>query len=274
MVKLQHLFLLMAPFVLIALYHHISFTRTVAGSLAGVPRMSLIGAGRRRGGASAAWRPPIDESVFEPIAPIEEPEAAAADITAAEDEAPPVEHVLEPLVKAMPVAADASREGAVAAEPQDGEGAAAAAAAAPMRRVLETEHYDPYLPPLSSAEPDPSADWPAPTLSPKKLLDGSKNWLPVPDAEGAAPSDLAWRSGMKPGTKPPHCPPGRRPYHTILTAQASTYQEWQTKIMHYHFRKVQASNPCTEMTGFTRLLGALAALEPDAQRSLLWPRPE
>ena len=55
MVKLQHLFLLMAPFVLIALYHHISFTRTVAGSLAGVPRMSLIGAGRRRGGAVAAW---------------------------------------------------------------------------------------------------------------------------------------------------------------------------------------------------------------------------
>ena len=52
------------------------------------------------------------------------------------------------------------------------------------------------------------------------------------------------------------CPPGRRPYHTILTAQASTYQRWQTLIFYHHFRKAQRMNPCTEMTGFTRLLSS------------------
>ena len=39
------------------------------------------------------------------------------------------------------------------------------------------------------------------------------------------------------------CPPGRRPYHTILTAQASTYQRWQTLIFYHHFRKVQTLQP-------------------------------
>ena len=52
------------------------------------------------------------------------------------------------------------------------------------------------------------------------------------------------------------CPPGRKPYHVILTAQDSTYQAWQTRIMYYHFRKLQRANPCTEMTGFTRLLSS------------------
>jgi len=52
------------------------------------------------------------------------------------------------------------------------------------------------------------------------------------------------------------CPKGRRPYHTILTAQASTYQRWQTLIFYYHFRKAQRANPCTEMQGFTRLLAS------------------
>ena len=46
---------------------------------------------------------------------------------------------------------------------------------------------------LGGSAADPSRDYPAPTLSSKKLLDGSQNWLPVPDAEGDAPSDLAWR---------------------------------------------------------------------------------
>ena len=32
--------------------------------------------------------------------------------------------------------------------------------------------------------------------------------------------------------------------------------------MHYHFRKIQKANPCTEMTGFTRLL-ASANGDPD-----------
>ena len=142
---------------------------------------------------------------------------------------------------------------------------------------------------------DVAANYPLPTLSEKKLIDGSSNYLPVPNAESEAPDDLAWRRIAATGGS---CPPGRRPYHTILTAQAGLYQEsalaptqaaschtpgpagpaqllpiasrltvamracvptlqeWQTKIFYYHFRKLQKSNPCTEMTGFTRLLAS------------------
>ena len=50
----------------------------------------------------------------------------------------------------------------------------------------------------------------------------------VPNAESDAPDDLAWR--RVPRAADGTCPPGRRPYHTILTAQASVYQEWQTKM--------------------------------------------
>lgn len=52
------------------------------------------------------------------------------------------------------------------------------------------------------------------------------------------------------------CPPGRKPYHVILTAQDSTYQAWQTRIMVHHLRRIQRSNPCSEITGFTRLLSS------------------
>ena len=99
---------------------------------------------------------------------------------------------------------------------------------------------------------DISREWPLPTKSSKRLVDGSPNWLPVPNAEGPDPDDLAWRKLVQP-TGP--CPLGRRPYHTILTAQNSLYQQWQTKIFYYHFRRVQhESGRCTELTGFTRLL--------------------
>ena len=105
----------------------------------------------------------------------------------------------------------------------------------------------------SSEKPvDPSRNWPPPTKSSKRLIDGSPNYLPVPNAEGPSPDDLAWRKQVTP-TGP--CPVGRKPYHTILTAQASLYQQWQTKIFYYHFRRVQREGGrCTEMTGFTRLL--------------------
>jgi len=62
-----------------------------------------------------------------------------------------------------------------------------------------------------------------------------------------------------PGAK---CKPGRKPYHLLLTAQDSPYQAWQTRIMYYHFKKLQAANPCTEMTGFTRMLNSVGA-KPD-----------
>ena len=52
------------------------------------------------------------------------------------------------------------------------------------------------------------------------------------------------------------CPPGRKPYHIVLTAQDNLYQAWQTRIMYYHFQKLQRADPCSEMTGFTRLLSS------------------
>ncbi|KAL1508604.1 hypothetical protein AB1Y20_004701 [Prymnesium parvum] len=100
---------------------------------------------------------------------------------------------------------------------------------------------------------DVARDYPPPKLSRKPLLDGSKNYLPVPNAESSDADDLAWRKSVVKGTT--RCPPNRRPFHTILTAQQSLYQQWQTKIFYYHFKKAQAAGgPCTEMVGFTRLL--------------------
>jgi len=50
------------------------------------------------------------------------------------------------------------------------------------------------------------------------------------------------------------CPANRRPFHVIQTADSSTYQQWQSRMMYYHFKKMVKVDPCTEMTGFTRLL--------------------
>ena len=55
---------------------------------------------------------------------------------------------------------------------------------------------------------------------------------------------------------PAGCKGKRKPYHIVLTAQDSPYQAWQTRIMYYHFKKLQKANPCTEMTGFTRMLNS------------------
>lgn len=40
----------------------------------------------------------------------------------------------------------------------------------------------------------------------------------------------------------------------IQTADSSTYQQWQSRMMHYHYKKQKAAHPCAEMGGFTRLL--------------------
>lgn len=50
------------------------------------------------------------------------------------------------------------------------------------------------------------------------------------------------------------CNRERRPYHTLLTSSSGTYQLWQSRVMHHHFRMQQARDPCGEMGGFTRLL--------------------
>jgi hypothetical protein len=57
--------------------------------------------------------------------------------------------------------------------------------------------------------------------------------------------------------------PGRRPFHALLTAQASPYQQWQARIMYYHWKKqAAAAGPCGEMGGFTRLCATEGA-KPD-----------
>jgi hypothetical protein len=54
----------------------------------------------------------------------------------------------------------------------------------------------------------------------------------------------------------PACP-GRKPIHCVLTAQGTTYQSWQARIMYYHWKKQAAiDGPCTDMTGFTRLVSS------------------
>jgi len=57
--------------------------------------------------------------------------------------------------------------------------------------------------------------------------------------------------------------PGRRPFHAIMTAQSSPYQQWQARIMYFHWKKqAAAAGPCGEMAGFTRLC-ATAGGKPD-----------
>ena len=48
--------------------------------------------------------------------------------------------------------------------------------------------------------------------------------------------------------------PGRRSYHALLTSQSSPYQQWQSRIMYFHWQKQKAKQGrCGEMGGFTRL---------------------
>ena len=54
--------------------------------------------------------------------------------------------------------------------------------------------------------------------------------------------------------------PNRRPYHTLLTTQATVYQQWQSRIMYHHFKKQRAlDGTCTDMGGFTRLVASEGA---------------
>jgi len=48
--------------------------------------------------------------------------------------------------------------------------------------------------------------------------------------------------------------PHRSPFHTLLTAQSSPYQQWQARIAYFHFKKQQArGGPCTDMVAIHRL---------------------
>jgi hypothetical protein len=46
----------------------------------------------------------------------------------------------------------------------------------------------------------------------------------------------------------------RRPYHVVLTAASGVYQEWQSRIAYYHYKKLKAEHACSDIGGFTRLL--------------------
>ena len=46
----------------------------------------------------------------------------------------------------------------------------------------------------------------------------------------------------------------RKPYHVVLTAASGIYQEWQTRIAYFHYKKLKAEFPCSDLGGFTRLL--------------------
>ena len=49
------------------------------------------------------------------------------------------------------------------------------------------------------------------------------------------------------------CTRTRLPYHVVMTAASGMYQEWQSRIAYYHYKKQKALNPCSDMGGFTRL---------------------
>lgn len=51
--------------------------------------------------------------------------------------------------------------------------------------------------------------------------------------------------------------PEQKPIHCLLTAQATVYQQWQARIMYYHWTKqARLDGPCSDMTGFTRLVAS------------------
>ena len=49
------------------------------------------------------------------------------------------------------------------------------------------------------------------------------------------------------------CNRTRRPYHVVMTAASGLYQEWQSRIAYYHYKKQKALHPCSDLGGFTRL---------------------
>ncbi|KAK3254653.1 hypothetical protein CYMTET_36139, partial [Cymbomonas tetramitiformis] len=62
-------------------------------------------------------------------------------------------------------------------------------------------------------------------------------------------------SGSSGDAEEANCPPGRKMYHVLMTAASGQYQEWQSRTAYYHYKKQKKLNPCSEMGGFTRLLG-------------------
>ena len=259
---------LLAPFALVALFHHIRFASTSMQ----VPALSSV---RRGDGSSSvpglSWGAPLPGITIADQLTQDLPQSDDDD----EADALAVLGVERSGGALVPVAAGADVE-----EPQE---VGMPVAQQQVQELPQKEHKKEQLSAANAR--DVSASYPAPVPSDKTLLDGSQNWLPVADAEADEPSDLAWRRAIPTACRPnvsggnvrviaagdaddavgnalkdhplfsrlyrntlattvpkeyaagrekPRgctCPHGRRPYHTILTAQASTYQRWQTLIV-------------------------------------------
>lgn len=65
------------------------------------------------------------------------------------------------------------------------------------------------------------------------------------------------------GAASSQCTRTRKPYHVVMTAASGLYQEWQSRIAYYHYKKQKALNPCSDMGGFTRLFNTYEA-RPDS----------
>ena len=67
-----------------------------------------------------------------------------------------------------------------------------------------------------------------------------------------------------PSTATPTAPPTQapivvdcsnpKPYHVLLTASHSSYQEWQSQLFYYHYQRMRKEDSCGVVGGFTRLL--------------------
>lgn len=44
------------------------------------------------------------------------------------------------------------------------------------------------------------------------------------------------------------------PFHTLITCDGSTYEQWQSRLAYYWFKKQRAKDSCGDMGGFTRVL--------------------
>ena len=76
-------------------------------------------------------------------------------------------------------------------------------------------------------------------------------------AAAVATAKAATAAAVPANADEPSCSKPRRPYHTLLTTQASIYQQWQSRIMYFHYMKQRKlDGPCTEMGGFTRLVAS------------------
>lgn len=102
----------------------------------------------------------------------------------------------------------------------------------------------------------------APYISTSGAGSGAQEPAPIAGAPAAASGGgamAASAAAVAPvAAAAPHCP-GRKPFHTILTATVQVYQQWQCRIMYRHWLKQRALDPrgaCTEMTGFTRLVAS------------------